>query len=422
MMLTVAMTRSAFLGTMWLWSTASTSTLISTSQSADRSSSSIHMPPTPLNDSQLKRSASESAVQVDWNTADATAQTAQTIQAQTAQYARGLLQDRLREDPTLAGPLLRLAFHYATTFEPSSSTSKSNNSRKKNAGARLAGTGGPNGSIRYELEWAENRGLSRPFAVADSIFQQVQQHQVQQQQQQGEPQSSTSTMRLGLLSVADIIALAGAVAIRQAGGPFIPIQLGRIDAVVADAKTLQHPVSMSMIERNANNNDSRVATASSSRSTVTATMPSAAFDSDGLRLYFQRLGLEETEWVALSGTHGLGRHVSLLGMPKACLKNLTRQCLEDAPVLLPFVAQTGDTGLGNSYFKALLQWYNRTNKEENAFTTAFLPTDVALVVDSGLRKHVEYFAADKNLPIYYKTLARAYQKLTESTATTVDRY
>jgi L-ascorbate peroxidase len=420
MLLTVAMTRSSFLGTMWLWSTASTSTLISSSQSADRSSSiGIHMPPPPtLNDSQLQRSASESAVQVEGNTCVQTIQT-----AQTAQYTRGVLQDRLREDPTLAGPLLRLAFHDATTFEPLSSSSsneiKRNSSKKKKAGLAnagvLAGTGGPNGSIRHELEWAENRGLSRPLAVVDSIFQQVQ----QQQAQQGEPQSSTS-MRLGLLSVADIIALAGAVAIQQAGGPFIPIQLGRIDAVVADAKTLQHPVSMtSMIEKN---NDSIVATASSSRSTVTATMPSAAFDSDGLRLYFERLGLEEQEWVALSGTHGLGRHVSLLGMPKACLKNLTRQCLEDAPVLLPFVAQTVDTGLGNSYFKALLQWYNRDNKEGGAFTSAFLPTDVALVVDSGLRKHVEYFAADKNLPIYYKTLARAYQKLTESTATTVDRY
>jgi hypothetical protein len=36
-------------------------------------------------------------------------------------------------------------------------------------------------------------------------------------------------------------------------------------------------------------------------------------------------------------------------------------------------------------------------------------TDVAMVVDAGLRKHVEYFAADRNLPVY-KTLARAYQE------------
>jgi catalase (peroxidase I) len=82
--------------------------------------------------------------------------------------------------------------------------------------------------------------------------------------------------------------------------------------------------------------------------------------------------------------------------------------------------------VGNSYFQALLQWYNRdtsnTKPADGAFTSAFLPTDVAMVVDAGLRKHVEYFAADRNLPVYYKTLTRAYQKLTESTATTVDRY
>jgi L-ascorbate peroxidase len=408
MMLAVAITRSAFLGTMWLWSQASTltSTSVENDRPLDRSSS-IYIPSSPPNsNSPLQGSsagASDRTVQaVDWNTAAAAA----AVQAQ-AQYTRGLLQDRLREDPTLAGPLLRLAFHDATTFDSFSSVGagrgRGRGSNKSKKGG-VAGTGGPNGSIRYELEWPENRGLSRPLTVVDSIFQQQQQQQDIQQQ---EPQSST-TMRL---SVADITALAGAVAIESAGGPLIPIQLGRIDVAVADAQTLQHPVSMT--------NDRTT----SSRSNVTATMPSAAFDSDGLRLYFQRLGLTEREWVALSGTHGLGRHVSLLGMPKPCLKNLTRQCLEDAPVLLPFVAQTVDTaGLGNSYFQALLQWYNRDTKVDGAFTSAFLPTDVALVVDSGLRKHVQFFAADRNLPIYYKTLARAYQKLTESTATTVDRY
>jgi hypothetical protein len=338
------------------------------------------MPPT--NGPRSKHKSSEQAVQVDWNT------------AAQAQYTRGLLQDRLQEDPTLAGPLLRLAFHDATTFESlarvgsSCSSSRGSNSRKNGGGdglsSTVAGTGGPNGSVRYELDWSENRGLSRPLAVVDSIFQQL--HQQQHQ-----------------LSVADITALAGAVAIESAGGPLIPIQLGRIDAAVADPRTLAHPVM-----------------ATSARSNVTTTMPSAAFDSDGLRLYFQRLGLTEREWVALSGTHGLGRHVSLLGMPKQCLRNLTRKCLEDAPVLLPFVARSVDTDFGNSYFKALLQWYNRD--QDAAFSSYFLPTDVALVVDAGLRKHVRFFAADRNLPVYYKTLTRAYQKLTESTATTVGRY
>lgn len=399
MMLAVTMTRSVFLGTLWLWSTSTltlTSVDVTTDRPSDRSNHNTQMKPPPI---VSKQHDSER----NWNTATQT-------QAQ-AQYTRGLLQDRLREDPTLAGPLLRLAFHDATTFESlssvgvgSSSSSIRRNNNSENGGgdgkssAVIAGTGGPNGSVRYELEWSENRGLSRPLAVVDSIFQQ------QQQQQQG-PQASASR-----LSFADIAALAGAVAIESAGGPLVPIQLGRIDAAVADARTLAHPVG-------------GMAASARSRSNVTATMPSAAFDSDGLRLYFQRLGLTEREWVALSGTHGLGRHVSLLGMLKPCLRNLTRQCLEDAPVLLPFVAQSVDTvGLGNSYFKALLQWYNRDTQQVGAFSSAFLPTDVAMVVDEGLRKHVRYFSLDRNLPVYYKTLARAYQKLTESTATTVDRY
>jgi L-ascorbate peroxidase len=351
------------------------------------------MPPPP-NRNEYDYDYEQNESDVDWSTA--------------AQYTRGLLQDRLRQDPTLAGPLLRLAFHDATTFE---SLSGSISSRGRGRGTHsIAGTGGPNGSVRYELEWPENRGLSKPLAVVDSIFQQ--QNQQQLQQQQGPPSSTR-------LSVADITALAGAVAVESAGGPWVPIQLGRIDAVQADAQTLRHPIT---------------ARTNSDRSNVTRTMPSAAFDSDGLRLYFQRLGLTEREWVALSGTHGLGRHVSLLGMSKPCLRNLTRQCLEDAPVLLPFVStsassaaaqsssssmDTTDASLSNSYYKALLQWYNR---DMDHISASFLPTDVAMVVDVGLRKHVHFFAEDRNLPVYFKTLVRAYQKLTESTATTVSRY
>ena len=46
------------------------------------------------------------------------------------------------QDPSLAGPLVRLAFHDATTRD-------------------VGNSGGPNGSIQYELERSENRGLAR---------------------------------------------------------------------------------------------------------------------------------------------------------------------------------------------------------------------------------------------------------------------
>jgi len=67
-------------------------------------------------------------------------------------------------------------------------------------------------------------------------------------------------------------------------------------------------------------------------------MPSAGLDSDGLRLYFGALGLSEMELVALCGAH-----VTLLDMPKSCLKELTQECLEDAPVLMPFINEDPDS-------------------------------------------------------------------------------
>ena len=47
---------------------------------------------------------------------------------------------------------------------------------------------------------------------------------------------------------------------------------------------------------------------------------------------------------------------------------------------------------------------------------AFLPTDVALVVDQGLRKYVKRMAQDQDL--YVTTFGRTYQKLVDSRATT----
>jgi len=258
------------------------------------------------------------------------------------------------------GALIRLAFHDATTWEAAS----------RGAGD-TSSTGGANGSIRYELDRSENRALQKPLEV---VLQQI--HQTVE------------------LSLADTIALAGAQAVTFAGGPAIPIRLGRSDAKDADPQDLR-----------------RVLQGATSRSVVTKTLPSPALDSDGLRLYFGRFGLSERELVALSGVH-----VSLLGMPPPCLKHLTRACLEEAPVLLPFVRDSVDH-FGTEYFAALLKWYNR---KVDVGEVAFLPTDVALVVDAGLRRHVERFAKDS--AYFEHTFVQSYQKLVEPTATTKERY
>jgi catalase (peroxidase I) len=285
-----------------------------------------------------------------------------------ANYVRFEVTQQVQQDPSIAGPLIRLAFHDAATLE-------------SGPGAKLV-TGGPNGSIQYEMERSENRAIGRPLRLVQSIYSE-------------NPFSTTSTG----VSLADAIAVGGAAAIEAVGGPHIAVRMGRTDASEAGPQYLRIPLRKS-----------------TPRSLVETTLPSAGLDSDGLRLYFGRLGLSEAEFVALSGSHGLGRHVSLLGMDKACLKNLTRTCLEEAPVLLPFVTSSVDT-FDNSYFQALLQW---NQNEVELGQVAFIPTDVALVVDRGLRKHVERFVRDQDL--YVATFVSAYQKLVDSRATTSTRY
>jgi L-ascorbate peroxidase len=96
-------------------------------------------------------------------------------------------------------------------------------------------------------------------------------------------------------------------------------------------------------------------------------------------------------------------------------------CLEEASVLLPFVKSNNvdstTTTFDNSYFQFLLKW-NQNDVEMGQ--VAFLPTDVALVVDRGLQRHVQRFARDQDL--YFTTFGSAYQKLVDSTATTSKRY
>jgi hypothetical protein len=271
----------------------------------------------------------------------------------------------LQKDPTLAGPLLRLAFHDGATREQLSDDLED-----------LRFVGGPNGSIKYEIDWSENRGISRPLQVVEDIHSNI----------EG-------------LSFADCIALAGAEAVEHAGGPSIRIRLGRSDATKGDSKK-------------------RIRTLQSDtdRSLVDTTLPSAGLDSDGLRLYFGALGLSEEQFVALCGAHDLGRHVTLLGMPKSCLKMLTRECLEAAPVLMPFVAEDPDR-FSNTYFKKLIKWNDRKVKLGEV---AFIPTDVDLVIDNGLRKYVTKFARDKKA--FYSSFASAYQIIADAGTTSLGRY
>lgn len=94
------------------------------------------------------------------------------------------------------GPMfLRLTYHDAVTFDP------------------VTQTGGMNGSIRFaeELNLPENAGLDKAIEVLEPVKDEF-------------PN----------VSWADLIALAGAVAVQQSGGPDIGVPLGRRDADTAD--------------------------------------------------------------------------------------------------------------------------------------------------------------------------------------------
>ena len=249
-------------------------------------------------------------------------------------------------DATVAGALLRLAFHDAV--------------RRADGQTR-----GADGSIQYEIPDAENVRLGRPLALV-------------------------MAMKPAGLSVADAVAVAGAAAVEASGGPRIAIGLGRLDASAAAPATLGRPIARPGDE---------------ARDVVKRTLPEPGLSTVGLRRYFRRVGLSDQELVALMGAHTLGRHNTLLNMTKACLRNLTRECLENAPVRAPFESRTPDA-FDNSYYALLLAWDDRSLERGEA---NFIPTDVALVLDASFRRHVVAFARSE--PLFRATFARAYAKL-----------
>ncbi|KAJ1460578.1 heme peroxidase [Pelagophyceae sp. CCMP2097] len=268
---------------------------------------------------------------------------------------RSLVGAAVVADPGLAGGLVRLAFHDATR--------------------RDGAAGGADGSVVFELTDAENMGLSKPLALIQSVAAEAK------------------------CSLADAVAVAGAAAIEAIGGPRINVPMGRVDATVSFPPRLKVPIGRVGVD--------------DSRDVVFKTLPEPGLSTVGLRRYFGRPGLRLTdaETVALMGSHGMGRHVTLLNMTRGCLRNLTRQCLEDAPVRLPF-ASRGVDRFTNDYFVALLKWDARKIERGEA---AFIPTDVALVLDAKYTRYVRLFAFDEGA--YRTCFARAYLKLVEPSPT-----
>ncbi|KAI3792063.1 hypothetical protein L2E82_05932 [Cichorium intybus] len=148
-----------------------------------------------------------------------------------------LLQEEIRKVLTKgkAAGVLRLVFHDAGTYEIDENS------------------GGMNGSISYELDRPENKGLKKSLKILLEAKKTV---------------DETITV-----SMSDVIAVAGAEAVSLCGGPKIPVQLGRLDSMVPDPE---------------------------------GKLPEETLDAIGLKQSFKRKGFSTQELVALSGAHTLG--------------------------------------------------------------------------------------------------------------------
>ncbi|GFR50939.1 hypothetical protein Agub_g13259 [Astrephomene gubernaculifera] len=137
-----------------------------------------------------------------------------------------------------AAVALRLPFHDAGTFSGSQ------------------GGGGLNASVRFELDRPENMGLKRGWRIVEQL--------------RGDLRGTPAD---GCVSDADLVALAGAFAVRLCGGPDIAVPIGRPVAAGADPA---------------------------------GRMPGETFSAEQLKAAFADKGLSVQEMVALSGAHTLG--------------------------------------------------------------------------------------------------------------------
>lgn len=148
-----------------------------------------------------------------------------------------LIKDEMKKVLTKvkAAGVLRLVFHDAGTFDSSENS------------------GGMNGSIVYELDRPENKGLKKFLKILEKAKNVVdEKHSV---------------------SWADIIAVAGAEAVSICGGPEIPVRLGRVDSLTPDPE---------------------------------GRMPEESLDAPRLKESFQGKGFSTQELIALTGAHTIG--------------------------------------------------------------------------------------------------------------------
>ncbi|XP_076951531.1 putative L-ascorbate peroxidase 6 [Bidens hawaiensis] len=208
-----------------------------------------------------------------------------------------LVQEEIRKvlSKSKSAGVLRLVFHDAGTYDT------------------YGKSGGMNGSISLELDRPENKGLKKPLKILVEAKKIVDEKQP--------------------VSMADIIAVAGAEAVSLCGGPKIPVRLGRLDSITPDPE---------------------------------GKLPEETLDAFGLRQSFQRKGFSTQELVALSGAHTLGSKG--FGNPVT---------------------------FDNAYYKVLLEkpWLSSGGMT----SMVGLPSDRALIEDAECLRWISEYADDQDL-------------------------
>ncbi|MGI9457145.1 MAG: peroxidase family protein, partial [Aeoliella sp.] len=169
------------------------------------------------------------------------------------------------------------------------------------------------------------------------------------------------------VSMADLWAFAGCVAIEFMGGPMPPFRFGRTD----DTDGTNCPPN--------------------------GRLPDASQGAEHLREVFGRMGFNDQEIVALSGGHTVGRcHAVRSGYDGAWTAN--------------------PLSFDNEYYRNLLdlkwlpkEWDGKFQYTDPTDTLVMLPTDIALIEDDKFRKHVQRYAADEQ--VFFDEFAIAYGKL-----------